>query len=179
MTGLAVLIKESQAGNQEATLQLLQQMRPLLVSYSRKLKYEDAYEDLQLFMLERIAALRLDTMKILSDGSLINYFKNAVKNEYIRLSKRKSQVEQNEKLSQQEEISLELAPAVKDDYSRLLVTDLRKSLNQSEYRVILDMVFLDLSVKEIAQFSGQTVWNIYKLRKNALEKLRQQIENIA
>lgn len=45
-------ILDVQNGNKEGLLELLNQFKPLLNKYSRKLGYEDAFYDLQLSFIE-------------------------------------------------------------------------------------------------------------------------------
>lgn len=48
------LLIKAQQGNQEAMLELINRFQPLLKKYARKLRYDDAYEDCQLFYIELI-----------------------------------------------------------------------------------------------------------------------------
>ena len=43
------LVKKAQGNDKEAMLKLIEQFVPLLRKYSRKLNYEDSYEEMTLF----------------------------------------------------------------------------------------------------------------------------------
>lgn len=47
-------------GNSFAQLQIVQRFQPLLKKYAALLKYEDAYSDLQLYLLEFTAFRKID-----------------------------------------------------------------------------------------------------------------------
>lgn len=47
-------------GNSFAQLQIVQRFQPLLKKYAALLKYEDAYSDLQLYLLELLHFRKID-----------------------------------------------------------------------------------------------------------------------
>jgi len=54
---LCVLARNAKYGDRDAALKMIQQFQPLLQKYSRKLGYEDAYNDLILFFIELISKI--------------------------------------------------------------------------------------------------------------------------
>ena len=56
------LVKKAQGNDKEAMLKLIEQFVPLLRKYSRKLNYEDSYEEMTLFFIELIKSFRLDKL---------------------------------------------------------------------------------------------------------------------
>ena len=53
---------------------------PLLKRYARILKYEDAYEDLQLAFIEIILKINLEKFINNSDGAIVNYINRSIVN---------------------------------------------------------------------------------------------------
>ena len=78
------LIQESQRGNQDATLELIKTFGPSLRKYSRLLKTEDAYHDLQLDFIEAILSIRCDKLNTRSDGAMVNYLSRSIRHAYAR-----------------------------------------------------------------------------------------------
>ena len=72
------LFRASQDNNQEAMLALLQRFHPLLKKYGRKLRYEDAEEDLVVDFIELVKKLNLSLINNSSDGVIINYISKSV-----------------------------------------------------------------------------------------------------
>lgn len=81
-------IRESQKGNQQATLNLIERFAPLLNKYARKLEPEDGFYDLQLEFLELILHLDCDKVNMQNDGALVNYLAHSIYHSYIKLLKR-------------------------------------------------------------------------------------------
>lgn len=59
-------------GNSFAQLQIVQRFQPLLKKYAALLKYEDAYSDLQLYLLELLHSGKLTKLQRKDDGTLGN-----------------------------------------------------------------------------------------------------------
>ena len=62
-----------------------------------------------------------------------------------------------------------------DDYSSLLFNDLHLFLSPKEEQVIRCIFIFNMSTDEITKMTGISNWNIYKLKKSRLEKLRIQL----
>ena len=58
-------------GNSFAQLQIVQRFQPLLKKYAALLKYEDAYSDLQLYLLELLHSGKLTKLQRKDDGTLV------------------------------------------------------------------------------------------------------------
>ena len=63
MQSLYQEILEAQRGNDEKMLQLLRQFQPLLAKNARRLRYEDAFDDLQVKLIEVIKYIKLGQLK--------------------------------------------------------------------------------------------------------------------
>lgn len=79
-------------GNSFAQLQIVQRFQPLLKKYAALLKYEDAYSDLQLYLLELLHSGKLTKLQRKDDGTLVKYIESSIRHQYISLNSRKNAV---------------------------------------------------------------------------------------
>lgn len=77
-------------GNSFAQLQIVQRFQPLLKKYAALLKYEDAYSDLQLYLLELLHSGKLTKLQRKDDGTLVKYIESSIRHQYISLNSRKN-----------------------------------------------------------------------------------------
>ncbi len=80
-------------GNSFAQLQIVQRFQPLLKKYAALLKYEDAYSDLQLYLLELLHSGKLTKLQRKDDGTLVKYIESSIRHQYISLNSRKNAVD--------------------------------------------------------------------------------------
>lgn len=169
-------IREYRNGDSDATLYIIDRLKPLLNKYAYKLSYEDAYCDLQMFVFDCLAKVDFDGMNNNTNGAIIKYFEKALYNEYIRLSKVKDYIGTYE-IFEDEDISIiDYVGGREDDHSNLMFESLKSYLNDKEFEVIYNMYYENMSAKDISHETGQSVWNVYKLRDNAIAKLRKYID---
>ena len=69
--------------NSFAQLQIVQRFQPLLKKYAALLKYEDAYSDLQLYLLELLHSGKLTKLQRKDDGTLVKYIESSIRHQYI------------------------------------------------------------------------------------------------
>lgn len=169
------MIRSSQQGNPDATLQLLQKFNPLLKKYARKLGYEDAFSDLQADFLELLTKMKTEKLHNQDEAIAISYISTAVRNDYIkRLNKLKldTQVKSISELNDGEKYFVEVSVATYDKPSELNYTEISSCLTAAEWSIIYAVYFQGYSTAEISRkkdISRQTV-NQTKLR--GLAKLR-------
>ena len=70
----------AQNNDSKAMLTLIKKFRPILVKYSMMLNYEDSYDDLQVFLIQKIMTIDIDTIVNRSDGGMVNYIKRIIHN---------------------------------------------------------------------------------------------------
>ncbi len=75
---LATKIKTAQKQRGKALLPIIQKFLPLLKKYAFKLNYEDAFSDLQLFLISLI--VKIDTEQFSTEGQLVSYIHISLKN---------------------------------------------------------------------------------------------------
>mgnify|MGYP001635075674 CR=1 FL=1 len=73
-------------GNSFAQLQIVQRFQPLLKKYAALLKYENAYSDLQLYLLELLHSGKLTKLQRKDDGTLVKYIESSIRHQYISLN---------------------------------------------------------------------------------------------
>ena len=81
------LVKESQAGNKQSLLEIINTFSPLIKKHSRNLNYDGAETDLVITLIEVIKSLPITIDNyIKEDEQIIGYISISMKNKYIQLS---------------------------------------------------------------------------------------------
>ena len=110
-------------GNSFAQLQIVQRFQPLLKKYAALLKYEDAYSDLQLYLLELLHSGKLTKLQRKDDGTLVKYIESSIRHQYISLNSRKNAVD-NSVIASVDEIDFDqMSLSSNDEYKGLVVFD--------------------------------------------------------
>ena len=74
------LIERAQKNDKLAMLEMIERFKPLLKKYAAKLKYEDAYDDILLYFIERIKNFNLEKQICRNDEAVASYMKVCIKN---------------------------------------------------------------------------------------------------
>lgn len=168
------LIVQSQQGNNDATISLIEKFNPLLNKYAYKLYYDDAYCDLRIDFIEFLHKIQLGTLRNTGEGILISYISTAIRSSYIKrlLALRKlHNFIPYSYLSDGEMHYLEAVSATSDTYFELELNGLDHVLTKLELTIIKMIYFLGYSVIETADFYGVSRQAINKTKKRALQKL--------
>ena len=113
-------------GNSFAQLQIVQRFQPLLKKYAALLKYEDAYSDLQLYLLELLHSGKLTKLQRKDDGTLVKYIESSIRHQYISLNSRKNAVD-NSVIASVDEIDFDqMSLSSNDEYPELLIATVYK-----------------------------------------------------
>lgn len=171
------LMMAAQNNDSKAMLTLIKKFKPILVKYSMMLNYEDSYEDLQVFLIQKIMTMDLDAIKNRSDGGMVNYVKRIIHNKYATIYQKMIYRQAREFIvkTEEDEELVENNNSDIDDYSSLLFNDLHLFLSPKEERIIRCIFIFNMSTDEIAKTIGVSNWNVYKLKKSRFEKLRKQL----
>ena len=162
---LATEIKIAQKQRGEALLPIIQKFLPLLKKYAFKLNYEDAFSDLQLFLISLI--VKIDTEQFSTEGQLVSYIHISLKNEYIHISKKKNQ---EGKIILFAEFYEEDKKC--DKTNDMMFKELKLYLSQSEYDVIFNHYYLGTSISQIAKEKRISRQAVNQIKNRALKKLR-------
>ena len=106
-------------GNSFAQLQIVQRFQPLLKKYAALLKYEDAYSDLQLYLLELLHSGKLTKLQRKDDGTLVKYIESSIRHQYISLNSRKNAVDSSVIASIDEIDFDQMSLSSNDEYPKL------------------------------------------------------------
>lgn len=135
-------------GNSFAQLQIVQRFQPLLKKYAALLKYEDAYSDLQLYLLELLHSGKLTKLQRKDDGTLVKYIESSIRHQYISLNSRKNAVD-NSVIASVDEIDFDqMSLSSNDEYPELLISDLHSVLQPSELTLLSQFVFKGMSIAD-------------------------------
>ena len=169
MENLYKLVKCAQARETEAMEELLERFAPLLRKHARELGYEDALEDLVLFLIETVPTIPLDRIGQGNIGGLVRYIQTAVWHQLSKLRKR-----QKEKMGYLEDIPQEAesprSPLEEEVNFRLWL----RPLTEKQKRIIQMSYLYQLSDQEIAGILGISRQAVYKIRQSAIKKLRKE-----
>jgi hypothetical protein len=80
----ADLITQSQSGEVDAMLELVNKFKSLLRKYEFNLKFDDAYDNLLLDFLILMKSIPLQFLESCSEGMLITYIQKKTYNSYIK-----------------------------------------------------------------------------------------------
>lgn len=151
----------------EGILDILAIFDNIINKYSRKLNGEDTKQDLYVFLIKLIK--NIDELSIVNyeDKQVLSYFSKALKNEYIRLSKKNDRRKNNEDYNYEEIVW-------KYDFieSNIEVLDFINNLNNYEKNIIKMVVLNGYSVSEVAKKTGKSRQAISQVKNRAISKLK-------
>ena len=176
---LKEMLIRSATGDEEMTLQLISKFQFLIKSYSRKLGEEDTYYDLQLKFLELLPLIAQQS-QLETDAQIIAYVQQAIKNEYIALSKKavgykKAFAKLPTDPDQMQWLFTSLGSKT-DDYSAIYLADLFAQLTYLERNAVIGIVICGYSAAEIARKLRCSRQNINQAKRSGLKKIKQMIK---
>ena len=173
---LSDLMKKAQKGDEDAMLKLIERFRPLFRKYAIKLNYEDAYEDIILFFIEFVHAVRLNDISSLKDEILVSYINISVINFYNKKVQKvieaKKEIPMSE-LSEEQLYYAEVRLAKEDETDIFAEFGIEDRLNQNECRIIYMVYVEGYTIAEIARRTKKTRQAVNQLKHRALNKLKQ------
>lgn len=138
------------------------------------LNYEDAYNDLVLFFIELVTALKTSDVGMKSDAYIVNYIAVSIKNQYIKMSKahEANKVILFSDLSESHlhYIENKLSYCVEDSIGQYFPQD--KPLTEWEYEVLFLIFEQGASVSMIAETKNKSRQSINQTKLRAIQKLR-------
>ncbi len=168
-------IKKAQGNDKDAMLKLIEQFVPLLRKYSRKLNYEDSYEEVTLFFIELIKNIRLDRLSCTEDGVLTAYINVSVKHFYDKRIAEAINLQREvpvSELTEEQAYYAEASCAREDKASLFLEFGTSNLLNRKEQHVIHKIFVEGYTTAEIARLSHKSRQAVNQLKHRALKKLR-------
>lgn len=172
------LIRSAQEGNQDEMLLLIGKFSGLLKKYGRKLRCEDAENDLTADFIELIKTYQFEKLNNSSDGAIVNFLARSVYRFYLK----RLQVLMEKTPG---EVSIEdLTPAQKDRLSAQIAVENETSisflipesqLTQKEIYVLTAVYEKGYSVSKLAEILQVSRQNVNQIKKRAEKKLREKL----
>lgn len=164
------LVTDAKDGDVNSLYILLIKFNPLLIKYSRCLKYEDAKSDLTLCFIEIINKMSLKE-EFLNDKFLLGYIKKAIINSYLNIKKYNDVINFKEQVYEINDYDNKI-----DFQSDLEFHDLLKCLSKKE-KIVITLKYLNcLSDVQIAKKLNLSRQYVNKLNRQALTKIRNYME---
>lgn len=175
MENICNLIVEIQSGNNDSLLSMLEKFDPLLKKASYKLNWEDAFEEFRVYFISLLKNIDITNFRNKSDPAFCLYFKRSIYNYLIVCTKKKENLEKAnfiDDLSIYDTRFFECQNSCSDTYDELLIADLRKTLNELEFQIVIALYFDNLSVVQIADNLNISRQSVNSTKLKALKKMR-------
>ena len=172
------LIRSAQKDNEHAMLQLINRFDKLFQKYGRKLRYEDAKNDLIVDFIELIKTFDFEKINNTSDGAIVNFLVKSTYRFYLKhleifMNKSNMEVPLCDLDSSQVQI-LERRLAMQDSLS---VSELfpKNVLTLKEQKILIAIYQEGRSVSDVAAFLHVSRQNINQIKKRAESKIRKKL----
>lgn len=169
------LLVNCQKHDDDSLLEMLGKFKPLLLKYSFKLYYEDAYNDLQLAFIEIIFAIPINRFSELPENEpqIIAYLSKSLYTRYIQLSKKDQDLGKCLSFGDEELLDY-FETTYGDDVD--LSEDVKKYmsyLTPMQQNVILNIYYKGYNDAEIARKLGISRQAVGRTKYRALKILRE------
>ena len=154
-------------GNNESLLEIIEVFNPLLSKYSRLLDGEDTRQDLIIHLISVISKINLHNKELCKDKVIVSYIAKSIRNEYIKLSKKKNKIILNES-----ELNLDIEVAYDGFESEFELLDIFKILSEKEAYIMKLLYVYCLSVSEISAFMNISRQAVNQTKNRALKKIK-------
>lgn len=171
---LCQMVEQSQLGDKESTMKLVERFSPLLRKYARKVDAEDSFEELQCRFLELIADIDIHKLNCRTDSVIIKYINQTMFHQYIAISKKSKTplCAYIDDLSDYNPFEYDLRLSEVDDYRSLLLIDMQNALTSVEYRTLFSLYILQYSVSETSKNLNISRQAVNQTKHRALKKLK-------
>lgn len=171
------IIERAKANDSDAMVDIIDRFAPILRKYARLLRYEDAYEDLVVELIDFIQKFQPDKLIIKNDGAIVNYIGITLHNKYISLAKRHSmastlEVTESDLTDAQKHVVENTMTAPANEFLDVTAYLSGRILTPRQERVIMLHYYDGYSISQIAKQDGVSRQNVNKIKKSALDKLR-------
>lgn len=154
-------------GENDALIKILEVFKPIIKKYSNLLEKEDTEQDLNIHIINVIKKIDINNKDFENDKIIISYISKSIRNEYIRLSKNKSKIINNEK-----GLDYNLETECFDFFYEIELINLLEVLTEKE-AYIIKLIYIDLfSVKEVSDYMKISRQAVNQTKNKALKKLK-------
>ncbi len=178
MDNLVEKIREAQAGNDTAMLEIVKAFEPSIKKFTRLLNNdEDCRSELILKLISLVKLdIHLDQIDNQSDGGLVSYIYKALYAHYILLSKKTNFKNSNE-ISMDDGTFVNLDSSnmmcINDTYDGILIETLKQVLTEKEFSYVYQIVFQGHTAEQVADKLGISKQAVNQSKNRALNKLRE------
>lgn len=171
---ISALIEESQNGNSDATLQMIEKFNPLLKKYAYKLYYEDSYNDLLVDFVELLHNINLDRIQDKGEGKMVSYLCKSINSSYIKkltaIKKLHSCILYSE-LTENQMYYVNILSASTDEYFMRELPGIALLLTKPEFLTVKMLYCSGYTIAETAFVFGVSRQAVNQMKKRALKKL--------
>ena len=176
---LCILVSTAKSGNKDAMAEIIDKFNPILKKYSRKLGYEDAYNELVLFFIELIYKIPEKLIASQNDGKLVKYISISVKNHYYYLLKKDifsiSEIAISEMSDEQKHYLESFLSVTNETNVNDILYILKDFLTPNELHVIILIYYLGYTSAEIARKEKTTRQAVNQLKQRAIHKIKKNL----
>jgi RNA polymerase sigma factor (sigma-70 family) len=170
---LYTLIKESQSGNKETLMQVINKFIPLIKKYARKLNYEDADTDLIIAFIKIVYFLPVNE-NTKEDKIIVSYIAKGIRNEYIRLSKKIYEIYKREMPLDENIYTKGREDGIED---RILLNNLLDKLPPAQKKVIKEIYIKNNTESYVAHKLNTSRQAVCNSKRRALNNLKKQLSD--
>ena len=156
---------EYREGNNNSLLEIIEIFNPLISKYSRLLDKEDTRQDLIIHLIKVLNNIPIDNKRVLKNKEIIGYIAKSIRNEYIKLSKKRDKIRLNEM-----ELSLDIKISHEDCKTEFEILDMFKVLTKKEAYIMKLLYVYYLSVSEVADYMKISRQAVNQSKNRALKK---------
>ena len=149
-------------------LDIIEIFNPLVSKYSRLLDGEDTKQDLIIHLIKLVNNMPIDNKNLFEDKNIVGYIAKSIRNEYIKLSKKRNKININEM-----ELSLEIEISHEKSESEFEILDMFKVLTKKEAYIMKLLYVYYLSVNEIADYMKISRQAVNQSKNRALKKIKE------
>ena len=167
------IFTSAQNNDEKSKLLLLENFRNTVRYYSKKLNYECAETDLNIFLLTLMKNLNLSKLKKLEEKAFTKYVYTSIKHEYIRLSKKNSYINSHEVLSDINIIDYIDSKKMELPTENMeLIKNIVNTLSKKQKRVYIYFFIYGYSDTKTAKIIGISKQAVGRMRKRIVAKIK-------
>lgn len=161
-------ITDYRKGDNNSLLEIIEIFNPLISKYSRLLDKEDTRQDLIIHLIKVLNNIPIDNKRVSKNKEIIGYIAKSIRNEYIKLSKKRDKMKLNEV-----ELSLDIEINHEDCEAEFEVLDIFKILTKKEAYIMKLLYVYCLSVSEVADYMKISRQAVNQSKNRSLRKIRE------
>lgn len=154
-------------GDNESLLKIIEIFNPLLIKYSKLIDGEDTKQDLIMHLISVINKIKFDNKNLCEDKMIVGYVAKSIRNEYIRLSRKRNKILLNEL-----ELNLDIEIEYDGFDSEFEMLDTFKVLSEKEAYIMKLIYVYYLSVSEVSDYMKISRQAVNQAKNRALNKIK-------